>query len=268
MGRAHRSDGAGVERGRPAPRAGARAAGAGARDLHLRLTGPAARAAGGVRRTRRADADPHARLPAGPGRGAVGGVGAMTDGLAIGPDGVARCWWGASSQEDVAYHDDEWGKPVRDDDALYEKLCLEAFQSGLAWITILRKRENFRAAFAGFAIGRVAGVGEVEDARLMADAGILSNRAKIDAVIANARAARELDLVELVWSFAPDPRPRPASPADVPASTPESVALSKALKRHGFRFVGPTTAYAAMQACGLVDDHLAGCSAPVYAVAR
>jgi DNA-3-methyladenine glycosylase I len=176
-------------------------------------------------------------------------------------DGIVdgRCWWGASTPEYIAYHDEEWGRPVRDSRALYEKLCLEAFQSGLSWLTILRKREHFRAAFAGFEIERVAAFGEQDVARLMADAGIVRNRAKIEAAIANARAAVDLDLSELLWSFAPEPRPRPRTPADVPASTPESTAMAKELKRRGFRFVGPTTAYALMQACGLVDDHLAGC---------
>ena len=185
----------------------------------------------------------------------------MSDGLAIGPDGVARCWWGASSEEYAAYHDQEWGKPVRDDDALYEKLCLEAFQSGLSWITILRKRENFRAAFAGFEIARVAEFGDADVARLMDDAGIVRNRAKIEAAIANARAALQVDLTELLWSFAPPARPRPRSRAEVPAVTPESKAMAKELKKRGFKFVGPTTAYALMQACGLVDDHIAGCPA-------
>jgi DNA-3-methyladenine glycosylase I len=170
-----------------------------------------------------------------------------------------RCWWGASSPEYVAYHDEEWGRPVHDSRALYEKLSLEAFQSGLSWLTILRKRENFRAAFAGFEIERVAAFGEEDVARLMADAGIVRNRAKIDATIANARAAVDLDLSELVWSFAPEPRPRPRTAADIPATTPESTALSKELKKRGFRFVGPTTVYAMMQACGLVDDHIDGC---------
>jgi DNA-3-methyladenine glycosylase I len=170
-----------------------------------------------------------------------------------------RCWWGASTPEYVAYHDEEWGRPVRDSRALFEKLCLEAFQSGLSWLTILRKRENFRAAFAGFEIQRVAAFGEADVARLMSDAGIVRNRAKIDATIANARAALDLDLAGLLWSFAPEPRPRPRTAADIPASTPESTALAKELKRRGFRFVGPTTAYAMMQACGLVDDHLEGC---------
>ena len=138
---------------------------------------------------------------------------------------------------------------------------LEAFQSGLSWLTILRKRESFRAAFAGFEIERVAAFGDADVARLMADAGIVRNRAKIEATIANARAAAALDvpLAELLWSFAPAARPRPRTPADIPASTPESTAMAKELKRRGFRFVGPTTAYAMMQACGLVDDHIEGC---------
>ena len=185
----------------------------------------------------------------------------MTDGLAIGPDGVARCWWGASSEEYAAYHDQEWGKPVRDADALYEKLCLEAFQSGLSWITILRKRESFRAAFAGFEIERVASFGDDDVARLMGDAGIVRNRAKIEAAIANARAALQVDLTELLWSFAPEPGRRPRTRADIPALTPESKAMAKELKKRGFKFVGPTTAYALMQACGLVDDHIEGCPA-------
>ena len=172
-----------------------------------------------------------------------------------------RCDWANSAPEYVTYHDDEWGTPLRGDDALFERLCLEAFQSGLSWITILRKRENFRAAFAGFEIERVAAFGDADRERLLADAGIVRNRAKIDATIANARAAAALDvdLSELLWSFAPEPRPRPRTPADVPASTPESKAMAKELKRCGFRFVGPTTAYALMQACGLVDDHIDGC---------
>jgi DNA-3-methyladenine glycosylase I len=172
-----------------------------------------------------------------------------------------RCWWGASTPEYVAYHDEEWGRPVHDSRALYEKLSLEAFQSGLSWLTILRKRENFRAAFAGFEIERVAAFDEQDLTRLMDDAGIVRNRAKIEATIANARAAAALDvdLAELLWSFAPEPRPRPRARADIPASTPESTRMAKELKRRGFRFVGPTTAYAMMQACGLVDDHIDGC---------
>jgi DNA-3-methyladenine glycosylase I len=182
--------------------------------------------------------------------------------LVTGGDGRARCGWGLGTPEYERYHDEEWGKPVRDADGLFERLCLEAFQSGLSWLTILRKREAFRAAFAGFEIGAVARFGERDVERLMNDAGIVRNRAKIDAAIANARAAAEVDdLGALIWSFAPDPdaRPAPRSLAEVPAVTPESTALAKELKRRGFRFVGPTTAYAAMQACGLVNDHLEGC---------
>jgi DNA-3-methyladenine glycosylase I len=185
----------------------------------------------------------------------------MSD-LVTGDDGRARCAWGASTPDYVGYHDEEWGRPVRDADGLYERLCLEAFQSGLSWLTILRKREAFRAAFAGFEIAAVARFGDRDVERLMADAGIVRNRAKIDAAIANARAAAELDdLGALVWSFAPDPdaRPAPRSMAEIPAVTRESTALAKELKRRGFRFVGPTTAYALMQACGLVNDHLEGC---------
>jgi DNA-3-methyladenine glycosylase I len=185
-----------------------------------------------------------------------------TSDLVVGEDGRARCGWGASTPDYVRYHDEEWGKPVRDADALFERLCLEAFQSGLSWLTILRKRESFRAAFAGFEIAAVARFGERDVERLMGDAGIVRNRAKIEAAIANARAAADVDdLSTLIWSFAPDGRPAPKSFADVPAVTPESTALAKELKRRGFRFVGPTTAYALMQACGLVNDHLEGCHA-------
>jgi DNA-3-methyladenine glycosylase I len=185
----------------------------------------------------------------------------VNDALAPGPDGRPRCWWAVSTEEYAAYHDDEWGKPVRDSRALYEKVCLEAFQSGLSWITILRKRENFRAAFAGFDPEVVASFGDDDVARLMQDAGIVRNRAKILATITNARAALTVDLAELMWRFAPEPRPRPRGRGELPPSTPESKALAKELKKHGFVFVGPTTAYAAMQACGLVDDHIEGCSA-------
>jgi DNA-3-methyladenine glycosylase I len=185
----------------------------------------------------------------------------MSDDLVTGDDGRARCRWGASSPEYVSYHDEEWGRPVRDADGLYERLCLEAFQSGLSWLTILRKREAFRSAFAGFAIAKVARFGDADVERLMGDAGIVRNRAKIEAAIANAHAAAEVDdLGALLWSFAPDPaRPAPRAFADVPAVTAESTAMAKELKRRGFRFVGPTTAYALMQACGLVNDHLDGC---------
>ena len=184
-------------------------------------------------------------------------------GLATGDDGVRRCSWGASSPEYLAYHDEEWGRPVTTDQGLYERMTLEAFQSGLAWITILRKREGFRAAFAAFDIATVAAFGERDVERLMADAGIVRNRQKIDAAINNARAALNVGLAELIWSHAPDPRPpRPRHRGEGQATTPESVALAKALKQHGFRFVGPTTAYAMMQACGLVDDHFEGCHVP------
>jgi DNA-3-methyladenine glycosylase I len=186
----------------------------------------------------------------------------VSDGLLPGPDGALRCWWGVSTPDYVRYHDEEWGVPERSDRALYEKLCLEAFQSGLSWLTILRKREAFRTAFAGFEPAAVAAFGDEDVARLMADAGIVRNRAKIEAAIANARATAELDsLSELIWSFAPDERPAPRTTAEVPAVTPESTAMAKELKRRGFRFVGPTTAYALMQACGLVNDHLDGCLA-------
>jgi DNA-3-methyladenine glycosylase I len=174
-----------------------------------------------------------------------------------------RCWTTGDPLY-VAYHDDEWGRPVLDERGLLERLCLEGFQSGLSWLTILRKRENFRAAFAGFDPERVARFGGRDVERLLGDAGIVRHRGKIEAAIANARgtlALREAGtpLNELVWGHRPR-RPRaPRSPGDWTPTTPESVALSKALKRAGFRFVGPTTVYAAMQACGVVNDHLAGC---------
>jgi len=177
-------------------------------------------------------------------------------------DGTPRCGWATSAPEYVRYHDEEWGTPLHGDDALFERVCLEAFQSGLSWITILRKREAFRAGFAGFGIEKVALFTEDDEARLMADAGIVRNRAKITAAVRNARAALELPegLDALLWSFAPaGPRPRPATLADVPATSPESVAMAKELKRRGFVFVGPTTAYALMQATGMVDDHVATC---------
>jgi DNA-3-methyladenine glycosylase I len=186
----------------------------------------------------------------------------VTRALSKGSDGRPRCWWGASGPDYQRYHDDEWGRPVRDDRGLYERIVLEGFQSGLSWLTILRKRDNFRAAFAGFEIDAVARFGDRDVARLLADAGIVRHRGKIEAAIANARAAAALEtpLAELIWSFAPTGRRRaPRSLEDLPAITPESIALSKELKRRGFRFVGPTTAYATMQACGLVNDHLTGC---------
>jgi DNA-3-methyladenine glycosylase I len=189
----------------------------------------------------------------------------MPEGLAAGPDGARRCWWALSAPEYVAYHDEEWGRPVRDDRGLFERLSLEAFQSGLSWLTILRKREGFRAVFAGFDPVRVAAFGDADVARLLADAAIVRNRAKVEATIANARATVALaeageSLAELAWSFSPrGGRRAPRTVADVPATTPESTALARELKRRGFRFVGPTTAYALMQACGLVNDHLSGC---------
>jgi DNA-3-methyladenine glycosylase I len=174
----------------------------------------------------------------------------------------SRCAWANSAPEYVTYHDEEWGTPLHGDDSLFERLCLEAFQSGLSWITILRKRPAFRAAFAGFSIGAVADFTEDDEARLMTDAGIVRNRAKIAASVRNARAAQQLPegLSALLWSFAPTgPRARPATLSDVPATSPESVAMAKELKRRGFVFVGPTTAYALMQATGMVDDHVAEC---------
>lgn len=175
-----------------------------------------------------------------------------------------RCW-PTTDPLYIAYHDDEWGRPVRDEHRLFERISLEAFQSGLAWITILRKRENFRAAFAAFDPPSVARFGDADVARLMADAGIVRNRSKIEATIANARATVALHeagetLDALLWSFAPlDPPPPPRALQDMPAMTPESTALARELKRRGFRFVGPTTAYALMQATGIVNDHVADC---------
>ena len=188
----------------------------------------------------------------------------LAEGLLPGADGRPRCFWGAGMPEYTTYHDTEWGQPVTGDDALFERMTLEAFQSGLAWITILRKREAFRRAFDGFSIAKVAAFSEADAARLMADAGIVRNRMKVDAALHNARVAADLPdgLARLLWSFAPPPRPRPASRAEVPASTPESTAMAKDLKKRGFRFVGPTTAYALMQATGMVDDHIEGCCVP------
>jgi len=184
-------------------------------------------------------------------------------GPVVGADGLARCPWGTAPETYAAYHDEEWGRPVHDDTALFERISLEAFQSGLSWLTILRKREAFRAAFAGFDPAVVASYGAADEARLLADAGIVRNRAKIAATIANARAVLALDepLGQLLWSFAPSRRRRaPRTTQDLPAATPESTAMARELRRRGFRFVGPTTAYALMQATGMVDDHLAGCA--------
>jgi DNA-3-methyladenine glycosylase I len=180
-----------------------------------------------------------------------------------GPDGRLRCPWGLSAPEYLPYHDEEWGRPVRGDTTIFERLCLEAFQSGLSWLTILRKRENFRAAFAGFDPAAVAAFGDADVARLLADPGIVRNRAKINAVIGNARAALGLPdgLSALVWRYAGEPSAAPRTLADVPATTPASKALSAELKRYGFTFTGPVTAYATMQACGIVNDHLADCFA-------
>jgi DNA-3-methyladenine glycosylase I len=192
-------------------------------------------------------------------------------------DGRVRCAWIDESRLAPAdftlyrdYHDTEWGQPLRDSAALFERISLEAFQSGLSWLIILRKRENFRRAFNGFDIERIARYTDKDVARLMADTGIVRNRAKVEATIANARAAADLDvdLAELLWSFAPPPRPRPADVSQVPAVTAESTAMAKELKRRGFRFVGPTTAYALMQATRMVDDHTADCWVPATISAR
>ncbi|MGV0750548.1 DNA-3-methyladenine glycosylase I [Mycolicibacter heraklionensis] len=185
-------------------------------------------------------------------------------------DGQIRCGWVDSASELYRdYHDQEWGRPVRDSAALFERVSLEAFQSGLSWLVILRKRENFRRAFADFDVETVARFTDADVARLMDDAGIVRNRAKIEATIANARATIDLgatDLADLLWSFAPPPRPRPADLSAIPAVTPESTAMARELKRRGFRFVGPTTAYALMQATGMVDDHVRACWVPPVTV--
>jgi DNA-3-methyladenine glycosylase I len=194
-------------------------------------------------------------------------VDAAPPSLVVGADGRARCWWALTAPDYLAYHDHEWGQPVRSDDGLYERLCLEGFQAGLSWLTILRKRDAFRRAFARFQIDTVAQFDDGDMARLLEDASIVRHRGKIEAAVANARAAAAMraegvSLAELVWSHAPAPRPRPRTRRDVAATTPEAAALSRELKRRGFRFVGPTTVYAAMQACGVVDDHLEGCWVP------
>jgi DNA-3-methyladenine glycosylase I len=177
------------------------------------------------------------------------------------PDERQRCAWATSAPEYIDYHDAEWGTPLHGDDALFERLCLEAFQSGLSWLTILRKRPAFRAAFAGFHIPTVAAFGPADRERLMADAAIVRNGAKVDAAMANARVAADLPegLDALLWSYAPAEHPRPQSLSEVPATSSESLAMAKDLKKCGFRFVGPTTAYALMQATGMVDDHVASC---------
>ncbi|GAA2040073.1 DNA-3-methyladenine glycosylase I [Agromyces tropicus] len=182
--------------------------------------------------------------------------------VVVGDDGLARCAWGASDPEYRRYHDEEWGTPQHDPVRLFEKLCLEGFQAGLSWITILRRRPAFREAFHGFDPARVAEMTDDDVERLLGDARIIRHRGKIEATIGNAKATLALDgtLDELLWGFAPPPRPAPpASFAEVPATTEESIALSRRLRSLGFRFVGPTTMYALMQAMGMVDDHVAGC---------
>ena len=182
-------------------------------------------------------------------------------------DGLVRCGWanvrpGPDFDLYRNYHDQEWGRPLHGRVAMFERMSLEAFQSGLSWLIILRKRENFRRAFSGFDIEKVARYTDADVKRLMADEGIVRNRAKVEATIANARVAAELgseDLSELLWSFAPPPRPRPAEPSEIPSTSAESKAMARELKRRGFRFVGPTTAYALMQATGMVDDHVRDC---------
>ena len=199
--------------------------------------------------------------------------------MTVDEDGRIRCGWIDQSRlapNDFVmyrdYHDNEWGQPLRDSAALFERISLEAFQSGLSWLIILRKRENFRRAFHGFDVDRVARYTKRDIDRLMADTGIVRNRLKVEATIANARAVSDLsengvDLAELLWSFAPPARPRPADLSEVPAVTPESTAMAKELKRRGFRFVGPTAAYALMQATGMVDDHTADCWVPAIKAA-
>lgn len=191
----------------------------------------------------------------------------MTD-LWFGDDDQLRCGWCKSSQDYIDYHDNEWGKPVHGDHALFERLSLEGFQSGLSWITILRKRENFRSAFRDFDPVKVAKFTAKDEARLMQDAGIVRNRLKIEAIINNARVLTGLwssqgegVLDELIWSFAPSVQRSPKNSSQIQAVTPESIALAKALKKLGWRFCGPTTAYAAMQAVGVVNDHIEGCTA-------
>jgi DNA-3-methyladenine glycosylase I len=190
----------------------------------------------------------------------------LPDGLALAPDGRPRCRWGVSTPDYLAYHDAEWGKPVRDDRRLFEKLCLEGFQSGLSWLTILRKREAFRAAFAGFDFAAVAKFGARDVKRLLGDAGIVRHRGKIESTINNARRALELagehgSIAAYVWQFVPPPaeRPKKLTRGSIPSKTETSTRLSKDLKKRGWTFVGPTTVYAFMQAMGLVNDHLEGC---------
>ncbi|MGH3843094.1 MAG: DNA-3-methyladenine glycosylase I [Pseudonocardiaceae bacterium] len=184
-------------------------------------------------------------------------------GPAADPEGRLRCPWAGSAPDYCDYHDNEWGIPVHGETALFERLSLEAFQSGLSWLTILRKRDAFRGAFAGFRPAAVAAFTDADVARLLADASIIRNRAKIEATVRNARAVLELDadLDSLLWSYAPDTpgRPAPRTTAEIPTRTPESEAMAGALRRRGFTFVGPVTCYALMQATGMVDDHLSDC---------
>ncbi len=198
----------------------------------------------------------------------------MSDGLVVGEDGVARCFWGASSDEYRSYHDEEWGFPVTDDRRLFEKLCLEGFQAGLSWLTILRKRDAFRRAFDGFDFERVAGFGPADVERLLGDASIVRHRGKIESTINNAARCVELvetegSLAAYAWRFEPAPESRPSpltwEALRAMAQTPESRALAKDLKRRGWTFVGPTTVYAFMQAMGLVNDHVEGCAIRVEA---
>jgi DNA-3-methyladenine glycosylase I len=179
-------------------------------------------------------------------------------------DGLVRCSWGLNPPEYRRYHDEEWGRPVADERRIYEKLCLEGFQSGLSWLTILRKRDGFRRAFAGFEPEAVAAYGEADVERLLSDSSIVRHRAKIQAAIGNARATLRLrqeglSLAAVVWSHEPQPHPSAPEPGSLPATTPESKALSAELRRRGFSFVGPTTVYAGMQSLGVVNDHLAEC---------
>lgn len=189
----------------------------------------------------------------------------MQGSLSAGADGTTRCWWCGDDPLYIDYHDHEWGQPTRDERELFELLSLEAFQAGLAWITILRKRAAFREAFDGFDIATVAAYDEADIERLLGDAGIVRHRGKIEATVRLANICLELaeegsSLSELVWSFAPPSRPTPLEPGEaVPDNTPEAVALSKVLKARGAKFVGPTIVYAFMQSAGLVDDHVAGC---------
>jgi DNA-3-methyladenine glycosylase I len=188
-----------------------------------------------------------------------------TEDLVVGADGQARCWWCGHDADYVAYHDHEWGHAVHDDHRLFEKIVLEGFQAGLSWLTILRRRDHLREAFADFEPERLAAFDALEVERLLGDERIVRNRAKIEAAITNARcylrlADEGISLDELVWRFAPEPGPPPRRRADIPAVTAESTALARELKRRGWRFVGPTTVYAFMQSMGIgVDDHLVGC---------